>query len=84
MRPTCNNPLIPSSVLPGEPKMLSLIRKLTSSSSARPAPSESSRKRTIGQLDIFLSLLIPQPEYVMAGWDISSATRQFLGKIFLN
>ena len=33
----------------GEPKMLSLIRKLTSSSSNRPAPSESSRKRTIGR-----------------------------------
>ena len=64
--------------------MLSLIRKLTSSSSNRPAPSESSRKRTIGQLDIFLSLLIPQPEFVMAGWDISSATKQYLGKMFLN
>ena len=63
--------------------MLSLIRKLTSSSSSRPAPSESSRKRTIGQLDLFLSLLIPQPEYVMASWDISAATKRFLGRIFL-
>ena len=68
----------------GEPAMLSLIRKLTSSASTRPAPSEGSRKRTIGHLDIFLSLLIPQPEYVMANWDISSATKKFLGKIFLN
>jgi len=62
----------------GEPRMLSLIRKLTSSSSNRPAPSESSRKRTTGHLDIFLSLLIPQPEFVMASWDISEATKQFL------
>ena len=66
----------------GEPKMLSLIRKLTSSSSDRPAPSESSRKRTIGQLDIFLSLLIPEPEYVMATWDVAGASKQFLGKTF--
>ena len=62
----------------GEHKMLALIRKLSSTSTQRPAPSDSSAKRSIGHLDIFLSLLIPQPEFVMASWDIKSATSQYL------
>ena len=62
----------------GEHKMLALIRKLSSTSTQRPAPSDSSAKRSIGHLDIFLSLLIPQPEFVMASWDIKSSTSQYL------
>ena len=62
----------------GEHKMLALVRKLSSSSHNRPAPSDSATKRTIGHLDIFLSLLIPQPEFVMASWDIQTATEQYM------
>ena len=62
----------------GEHKMLALVRKLSSSAHNRPAPSDSAAKRTIGQLDVFLSLLIPQPEFVMANWDIEAATKQYL------
>jgi len=62
----------------GEHKMMGLVRKLTASSHNRPAPSDNARKRTIGHLDIFLSLLIPQPEFVMASWDIESATEKYL------
>ena len=58
--------------------MMGLVRKLTASSHNRPAPSDNARKRTIGHLDIFLSLLIPQPEFVMASWDIESATEKYL------
>jgi len=63
----------------GEPQMNFMLRSLkTAASSHRPAPSDNARKRTIGHIDIFLSLLIPQPEYVSATWDISSATRHYL------
>ena len=62
----------------GEHKMLALVRKLSASSNQRPAPSDSSAQRTIGHLDLFLSLLIPQPEYVMASWDIKTATEKYL------
>ena len=62
----------------GEPRMLATMRKMTASSHSRPAPSDSATKRTIGHLDLFLSLLVPQPEFVMASWDIKSATKQYL------
>ena len=62
----------------GEHKMLANIRTMTASSHSRPAPSDSAAKRTIGHLDIFLSLLVPQPEFVMASWDIRTATKQYL------
>ena len=62
----------------GEHKMLATVRKLTASSHSRPAPSDSASKRTSGQLDIFLSLLVPQPEFVMASWDIRPATKRYL------
>ena len=51
---------------------------MTASSHSRPAPSDSAAKRTRGHLDIFLSLLVPQPEFVMASWDIRAATKQYL------
>ena len=53
-------------------------RTMTASSHSRPAPSDSAAKRTRGHLDIFLSLLVPQPEFVMASWDIRAATKQYL------
>ena len=63
----------------GEPQMNSMLRSLSAAATThRPAPSDSARKRTIGHIDIFLSLLIPQPEYVSATWDISAATQQYL------
>ena len=62
----------------GEHKMLATIRTMTASSHSRPAPSDSASKRTTGHLDLFLSLLVPQPEFVMASWDITSATKQYL------
>jgi len=62
----------------GEHKMLATIRTMTASSHSRPAPSDSASKRTTGHLDLFLSLLVPQPEFVMASWNIKSATKQYL------
>jgi len=62
----------------GEPLMNSMYRSLSTAATHRPAPSDSARKRTIGHIDIFLSILIPQPEYVTATWDISTATKQYL------
>jgi len=63
----------------GEPQMNSMMRSLSAAATThRPAPSDSARKRTIGHIDIFLSLLIPQPEYVSASWDIDAATQQYL------
>ena len=52
---------------------------MTASSHSRPAPSDSAAKRTRGHLDFFLSLLVPQPEFVMASWDIWAATKQYFG-----
>jgi len=71
-------------VILDEPKMNTVLRSLGNSAlSNRPAPSDSSRKRTIGHIDIFLSLLIPQPEYVTAHWEVAAASEQIL-KPFLN
>jgi len=69
----------------GEPQMNSMHRSLNSAASShRPAPSDSARKRTIGHIDIFLSLLIPQPEYVAATWDIKGATDKYLQPFLQN
>jgi len=64
----------------GEPQMNQMLRSL----SHRPAPADSARKRTIGHIDIFLSLLIPQPEYVTATWDIEEATQLYLQPFLQN
>jgi len=68
----------------GEPQMNSMYRSLSSAATHRPAPSDSARKRTIGHIDIFLSLLIPQPEYVTASWNIETATHTYLQPFLQN
>jgi len=69
----------------GEPQMNSMYRSLSSAAAThRPAPSDSARKRTIGHIDIFLSLLIPQPEYVTATWNIEAATHKYLQPFLQN
>ena len=69
----------------GEPQMNSMYRSLNSAAAThRPAPSDSARKRTIGNIDIFLSLLIPQPEYVTATWNIEAATHKYLQPFLQN
>jgi len=63
----------------GEPQINLLRRTLSSEAlDIRSTPIEHARKRSIGHIDIFLSLLVPQPEYVTASWDIESATKQYL------
>lgn len=63
----------------GEPQMISMARSLSSpTSQSRLPPTDSARKRTTGHVDLFLSLLVPQPEYVTASWDIARATNRYL------
>ena len=57
---------------------------MTASSHSRPAPSDSAAKRTRGHLDIFLSLLVPQPEFVMAFWPTKQYLEPFLSGFPLN
>ena len=68
----------------GEPQLAATRRALPlTTSSRRPPASGGGSKRTSGRLDLFLTLLVPQPEFVEAAWDIELATETFL-KPFLD
>ena len=66
----------------GEARLAAMQRSY-SDLSDRAAPADTNSKRTIGQMDLFLSLLIPQPEFVQASWQVEVATKRFL-KPFLD
>lgn len=52
---------------------------------SRPSSSSSDplRKKTTGRLDVQLSLLVPEPEYVQATWDVEGAVDRYI-QPFLN
>jgi len=64
----------------GEPQLAATRRSLPlTATSRRPPVSGEGSKRTSGKLDLFLTLLVPQPEFVKASWDIELATDKLLG-----
>lgn len=66
-------------VVLGEPLLAATRRALPLSAAARrPPASHDAPKRTAGRLDLFLTLLVPQPELVTASWDIEGATATYL------
>ena len=64
----------------GEPQLAATRRSLPlTATSRRPPVSGEGSKRTSGKLDLFLTLLVPQPEFVKVSWDIELATEKLLG-----
>jgi len=69
---------ITRNTLLGEHAMKDLLKSMTDSPT-RPALTDTTSKRSLSDhLDIFLSLLVPQPEYVMASWEVEEATEKHL------
>lgn len=61
----------------GEPDMIQMLSARTDGNTQRQQV-DPMRKPSISEVDIYLTLLIPEPENVMASWDIEAATQLYL------
>ena len=52
-------------------------------SRAMPRSFDHMRKKCTGKIDLQLSLLVPEPDYVLASWQIESAVDRYI-KPFIN
>jgi len=66
-------------VILGEPQMIDMSSSLlTHESHLRQPSKESPRARSVGHLDIFLTLLVPEPHMVLAEWEMEGAVQAYL------
>ncbi|XP_023341084.1 GPI transamidase component PIG-S [Eurytemora carolleeae] len=61
----------------GEQQM-SRLWETPSSPASSPTSASLLRKKSTGKIDVQLSLLVPEPEYVVASWDIKGAVHKYL------
>ena len=61
----------------GEQQM-SRLWETPSSPASSPTSASLLRKKSTGKIDVQLSLLVPEPEYVAASWDIKGAVHKYL------